>query len=74
VTPGELDAIREAGEALGRLERALHALSDGLELAADTLMRAQQRPLLSDDDRARLVGRAFARTSEEIQGLAERPA
>lgn len=73
MTQGELDAIREAGEALGNLERSLRALSDGLQLAADNLMRAQRKQLLTDDQRARLHGRAFTRTLEEIQGLTEPP-
>jgi hypothetical protein len=32
-------------------------------------MRAQQKQHLTDDERARLHGRAFARTLEEIQAL-----
>jgi hypothetical protein len=69
VTPGDLEAIRDATDALGRLERALRALSDGLELAADSLMQAQKKSHLTDDQRARLVGRGFDRTLEEIQAL-----
>ncbi len=40
VTPDDLSAIRDITDAMGRLERSLRALGDGLELAADTLLRA----------------------------------
>jgi hypothetical protein len=69
LTPGDLEAVNAAAEALAKLERALLALSDGLVLAADELMRAQQKQHLTDEERAQLHGRAFQRTLEEIQSL-----
>lgn len=71
VTPDDLSTIRDITDAMGRLERSLRALGDGLELAADTLTRTNpdRDRLLSDDDRARLHGRAFQRTLEEIGEL-----